>query len=285
LARVAFLAVRGLWHRLRNRILHGLPFFAVSGKLAAPSVVVVRDGLAELVISATLLARGIVVDHARVLVQDELALLRVAFLVVRVAVWGGSLEIFQFFRMRVVDLLPFQTLCAEVAAVLVVTVVRDALARLVNIARRLARRIVFGMARRLANPVLALVHVALLAVKFVLGVGGSCIIFQFLCMRVGDRLRFRTIGAEVAAPPVNVERDTLAVWCLHARSLARPETVHSVRRLGYVDLALGHIAFQFVSASVHCFGMRIVVFHCVLAASAEVVAPSVVVVRDAHAHT
>jgi hypothetical protein len=185
------------------------PFRTLSAEVAAPPVGVVRDTLAHNCSIARLLARRIGLHDVGRRANVDLALAHVAFLELRVVCFGGSLEIFQFLRMRVGDIPPFQTLCAEVAAKFVVKVERDALARLVNIARLPARPLVGGIARRFGNKFLALGVVALLAVKSALG-GGSCKIFQFLRMRVGDRSPFRTRSTEVAAVPVAVVRDTLA---------------------------------------------------------------------------
>jgi hypothetical protein len=195
---------------LRNRIGGGLPFGTVSAKVAAPPVVVERDALAHDVILARLLARRVVSYDAGRRVYVNLALGHVAFLVLRVGRFGGSFEIFQFFRMRVGDISPFRTLSAEVAAKIIVTVERDALALRVIIARLLARGEVGGFFRRPCNPDLSLSHVALLAVEVVLGGRGSCERFQPLRMRLRGILPVGTVSAEVAAPPVIEERDTLA---------------------------------------------------------------------------
>jgi len=209
--RVALLVVSEIiFQILRNRIGDFLPFRTVSAEVAAPPVVVERDALAHDVIIARLLARGIVGCDAGRCVYVNLALGHVAFLVLRVGRFGGSFEIFQFFRLRVGDISPFRTLSAEVAAKLVVTVERDALALCVIIARLLARREVGGFLRRPCNPFLSLSHVALLAVEAVIGGCGSCKRFQSLRVRVRGILPVRTVSAEVAAPPVTVECDTLA---------------------------------------------------------------------------
>jgi len=261
--------------------LNWLPVSALSAEVTAPPVVVVRDALAVLAVLARLLARCVVLRIIRRRVVVLLAFSHVAFLVLPIDRFGGSYEIFQFLRMRVGDIPPVLTLCAEVAAIFV-RVERDALAYCVILARLLARREVGDKGRRFANPFLAFGNVALLAVSLGLGDGGSCEIFQFLRMRVGDRPGFLTLSAEVAAPPVTVVRDTLASCCIHARLLARREGACLARRPGYVDLAFGHVAFQAVLAWVDVLRMRTVFFHSVHTASAEVVAASVGVVRDAH---
>ena len=77
------------------------------------------------------------------------------------------------------------------------------------LARLLARLEIGDLAGRLAQVVLALVRIALFAVNPPRG-GGSCKIFQSLRMCIVGRLRFLTPCAEVAAPPVGVERDAPA---------------------------------------------------------------------------
>jgi hypothetical protein len=117
MGRVAFLAVEVyIFQILRNRIVDSLPFLTLSAEASAPPLGVERDALARGYIHARLLTRCIVGDLA--FVHHFLALRHVAFLVVpaTAGAGGGSLEVFQSLRMRIVGSPRFLTLCAEVAA-------------------------------------------------------------------------------------------------------------------------------------------------------------------------
>ena len=140
------------------------------------------------------------------------------------------------------------TPCAEVATP-PIGVERDALTLCVVHARLLARREVGFVARRLAQPVLTLGHITLLAVKVVLLGGGSCKNFQPHRMCNVDSLRFLTTCAEVTAPPVLVVRDALAHRFILALLLACRDVGGFARRLAQVDLALAHVAFLLVNRS------------------------------------
>ena len=60
------------------------------------------------------------------------------------------------------------------------------------------------------------VTAAVVIQAWVRGGGSGGKIFQSLCVRIFDSLRFLTPCAEVAAPPVGVVRDALACCYIHA---------------------------------------------------------------------
>ena len=137
-------------------------------------------------------------------------------------------------RIRFVRNLPVLTASAEVAAP-PAPEERNALALWCILARLLARREVGAVARRLAQVLLAFGRVAFLFAEE--------IVFQILCNRIEDSLPFLTPSAEVAAPPMGVERDALARCCIHARLLTRRVVGDLARRLLHKDLASRQIAF------------------------------------------
>ena len=126
-------------HLQRIRFVCNLPVLTASAEVAAPPAPEERDALALCFILARLLARREVGFVARRLTQVDLALIRVAFLVVKEI-------IFQILRNPIIDRLPFLTFSAEVAAPSV-GVERDALAHCCIIARLLARSVVGDLAR------------------------------------------------------------------------------------------------------------------------------------------
>jgi len=226
LVQVAFLLVKvkGTIFQSLRMCIGSLRFLTPSGEVAAPKAVVERDALARWFILARLLALREGGAFARRPVQVDLALLHVAFLLVKAI-------IFQSLRMCI-GRRRFLTPSVEVAAP-PVTVERDAMTGWFILARLLALRDGGAFARRLAQPDLALLHVAFLLVK--------AIIFQSLRMCIGRR-PFLTPSAEVAAPPVTVEREAMTGWFILARLRARRDGGAFARRPVQVDLALFHVA-------------------------------------------
>ena len=217
-------AVVKLFQILRIRTLRSLLFLTLSAEVAAPpatqtSAEEKRDALALCFILARLLALRDVGAYARRPGHVDLALGKVAFLVVKCG------EIFQFLRMRIPNSLRFLTRSAELAAPPTIPrspEERDALASFFILARLLARGNVGAFARRPGQVDLALGKVAFLLVKY-----GK--IFHSLRMSLGSS-RFLTPTAEVAAPSAAVERDALAVWFILARLDARADVGAFARR-------------------------------------------------------